>query len=367
MELRVGQWRRIAPKRQGGKHMRFGWLFCLAFLACGAARAQPILNPPILNQDAVPGLDAAGRAEYTQWTQTDTPRVFALGSNGRMGWYSGGKTLDVARAGAVKLCTEHGGTECRPYAEDLSVVWPGREWHPQPPPAPLVDTINYGFYPDARFLWYGPAAAKGVVVWSHGSGAWDQDSRGQQPPAFLRVFNNAGYDVIRFDRAPAVDTLIRAGGWLHDELPVLRRSGYRQIVAAGQSHGGWTSLQLLDVAGLADVVIAVAPAAHGSGASPNLAAQEDDLRAVVAGAAASRTRVAFIQFLADPFAADPDGRIALMERLRPKTGGMLLIDRPPGLKGHFASITDSFRRRFSGCLLAFATAPQPPTTCSDPE
>ncbi len=89
-----------------------------------------------------------------------------------------------------------------------------------------MDTINYGFVPDERFLWHGPAAARGVVVWSHRQIA-DVDSRGLQPPPFVRAFNDAGFDVIRFDRAPLVDNPVRAAGWLRDELPVLRRSGYR--------------------------------------------------------------------------------------------------------------------------------------------
>ena len=48
---------------------------------------------------------------------------------------------------------------------------------------------------------------------------------------------------------------------------------------------------MLDTAGLADVVIAFSPAAHGSGASPNLTAQVDDLRRMMGEAEPARTRV----------------------------------------------------------------------------
>ncbi len=75
---------------------------------------------------------------------------------------------------------------------------------------------------------------------------------------------------------------------------------------------------MLDTAGLADVVIAVSPAAHGSGVSMNLEAQDDDLRRIVAEAEPSHTRVAMAQFLNDPFMSDADTRVALMGRLRPK-------------------------------------------------
>ena len=338
----------------GGKRMRFGWIFGVLLLSA-AARAQPLLDPA-----AVPGLNAAGRALYADFLLANTPRVAAVGSNGRIGWYSGGQSLEAARARAIALCAEHGGTDCRPYAENLAIVWPGREWQPAAPPEPFVDTINYSFVPDARFLWHGPFTARGVVVWSHGT-----DGRGLQPPPFLRLFNDSGFDIVRFDRAPMVDNPVRAAGWLRDGLAMLRHAGYRLVVAGGQSRGGWTSLQILDTAGLADVVIATSPAAHGSGGSTNLTAQDDDLRAMVAEAQPSHTRAAFIQFAADPFMSDGDTRIGLMERLRPKLGALLLIDRPPGLSGHFGAAGQDFSRRFAACLFHFATDQTPAAGCAE--
>ena len=342
--------------RKGGKRMRFGWV-CALLLVSAAAQAQPLLD-----QASVPGLNVAGRALYADFLASNTPRVAAIGSNGRIGWYSGGQSLEVARARAVALCTEHGGMDCRPYAENLAIVWPGREWQPPPPPEPFVDTINYGFIPDARFLWHGPAAARGVVVWSHGNSGTN-DSRGLQPPPFLRLFNNAGFDIVRFDRAPMVDNAVRAAGWLREGLATMRHAGYRLVVAGGQSRGAWTSLQILDTAGLADVVIATSPAAHGSGGSTNLTAQDDDLRAMVAEAQPARTRVVIAQFAADPFMSDGDTRISLMERLRPKLGALLLIDRPAGLSGHFGAAGLPFSQRFAACLFHFATDASPPARC----
>ena len=338
--------------------MRGLWIVGLT-LWCTALRAQPVLDA-----SAVPGATPAIRAAYAAFLLVNTPRVFAADNAGNFGWYAGGAALDTARVRAVELCKAHGGGDCRPYAEDLAVVWPGRAWQPAPAPPPLVDGLNYGFVPDKRFLWHGPQAARGVVVWSHGR-AGDVDYRGVQPPAFLRAFNNAGFDVIRFDRAPLADDALRAAGWLRDELPALRRAGWRLIVAAGQSRGGWTSLQMLDTAGLADVVIAASAAAHGSGSSTNLAGQNDDLRQMVADAERSRTRVAFIQFSADPYLSDPGTRVGLVERLRPKEAALLLIDRPPGLSGHLAAGTTLFASRYGACLLGFATAPTPPASCPD--
>ena len=337
--------------------MVLAWL-----LSAVAVRAQPILDAP-----SVPGVDAAGRASYAEWLLTNTPRVFAIGANGRTGWYSGGKTLEEARGRAMQLCIDHGGTECRAYAEDLSVLWPGHAWQPGAVPGALLDTINYAFVPDEHFLWHGPAAARGVVVWSHGVGGRDVDSRGHQPPPLLRAFNDSGFDVVRFDRAPLVDNPVRAAGWLRDELGVLRRSGYRVVVAAGQSRGAWTSLQMLDTAGLADAVIALSPAAHGSGGSTNLTAQDDDLRALIADAKPARTRVAIAQFTADPFMADAGERAGLFHRLEGRVGALLLIDRPPGFTGHFGGTSATFSRTFGPCFLRFATAQEPRSAVNCPD
>ena len=326
--------------------------------AAGSLRAQSLLDA-----SAVPGLTEAGRALYSEWLLTNTPRVVAIGSNGRIGWYSGGDSLAAARVRAVTLCAEHGGIDCRPYAENLDIVWLGREQRSSPPPEPFVSTINYALVPDERFLWHGPAAARGVVVWSHGSSGPDVDSRGIQPPSLLRGFNNAGFDIVRFDRAPMVDTAMRAAGWLRDGLAELRQAGYRRVVAAGQSRGAWTSLQMLGTAGLVDAVIALSPAAHGSGGSINLMAQDDDLRALIAEAQSSPVRVAVAQFEGDPFMSDADTRVHLLERLRPRTGGLLVIDRPPGLSGHFGGLGGEFNRRFGLCLLGFVIDAVPTAAC----
>ncbi len=339
-------------------------LMVLAGVAQAQAQPAPAV-PSLVDSAAVPGLDAEGRASYDRWLLIGLPRAVAVGTNGKIGWMSEDNTLAQTRAQALVRCQQNGGTGCRLYAENLEIVWPGRQQKaPPPPPPPLVSSINYAFAPDPRFFWQGPGAAAGVIVWAQGNNGPDVDLRGMQPPPLVRLFNNAGYDVIRFDRAPMADTVARARGWLEDELPALRKAGYRRIIVAGDSRGAWTSLLMLDTAGLAAVVIAVVPAAHGAAVSMNLGAQVADLRRIVAEAPPSWTRMAMVKFLSDPFMSDADTRVRLMERLRPKSGGVLLIDRPPGFTGHFGGGSLAFARRFGACLLHFAQDPAPPPSCA---
>jgi hypothetical protein len=333
--------------------------FLLALFLPAPAMAQPILDV-----GAVPGLDMQGRTEYARFLIANLPRAFAVSTNGRAGWAGPAPSLDVARSVALQRCSLVGGAGCAVYAENLDVLWQGRAPQTKAPPGPLVGTGNYAFVPDDRFFWRGPAAAAGVYVWSHGKGpAWDTDNRGLQPQAHVRPFNNAGYDVVRFDRAPLADDPNRATAWLAEGLAMLRAMGYRRIVAGGESRGGWTSLQMIDAGGAADVVIAVSPAAHGLGGSGLHLAQEDDLDRILREANAPALRLAVVQFAADPYALDPDDRAAALKALGPRLGALLLLDRPAGFVGHAAASTEGFAERYGACLLRFASDPSPPAAC----
>ena len=341
-------------------------LLTLAGVLLLSAVAGRAMAASVLDTRAVPHLDDAGRASYESWLRANLPRAIAIAPGGKTGWAAGGSgdTLETVRERAMQSCAAKG-PGCAIYAENLDVVWPGQQSHTPPPPGALIKTFNYTFVPDERFIWRGPAAARGVVVWGHGYGGRASDNRGSQPQSHVRPLNNAGYDVVRFDREPNADARDRAAGWLRDGLGEMRRLGYRSVIVGGQSRGAWNSLQVLDTPGLADVVIAVSPAAHGSGGSANLGAQSDDFRAMLAGLPASRTRVAFVQFNGDPFIGDADRRADLVRQAGPRLGAMLLIDRPGGLNGHGAGGTFEFGQRFGACLMHFALDLSPPRSCPD--
>ncbi len=336
-------------------------LAAAAWLWATAAAGQPV---PIADPAGPPGATAETRTAWARFIGYNTHRAFAIGPKGEGGAAWGHRDVEQAKTTALANCARRAGTECRLYAVDLAIVDPARAWQPPPPPASLgIGGFNWAIVPDSRYLWHGPAGA-GAIVFGHGRGANNADYRGSQPQGWVRHFNLAGYDVFRFDRHPNADEADRAAAWLRDGLARLRAEGYRHIVVAGQSRGGWNALQMLDTPGLADAVIAVAAAAHGQGGSMNLNAQLDQLRTLVGRANAATARVAFVQFALDPFVADADGRAALLrERLAPRVGALLLIDRPDGFSGHGAGQQWQFADRFGACLVAFATASDPPPAC----
>jgi hypothetical protein len=329
------------------------FILCIAGPALARAESPRI---PVLDAGAVPFLNAEGREDYARFLLQATPRAFALSSEGAWGWAAALPDAAATAARALELCGSWGGSGCKIYAEDLAVIWPGRESSsPPPPPAQPVGTgPGWSLVPDGRFLWQGPATARGAYVWAHGRAAGGQDSRGSQPQPHVRAFNNVGYDVLRFDRDPATDETDIAAGWLRGALRSLREQGYARIVVGGQSRGAWNALQALDTPGLVDGVVAIAPAAHGATGSPAWAWALDDLREVVSAARSPAARVAIVNFAQDEFDPDPDGRAALFRRLHaPQVGALLFLDRPAEVTGHGGGAESRFTLRYGPCLLDF--------------
>lgn len=339
--------------------------FAAAVLLIGSAilaAPRATAEEPILNHAALPQLTDGARRAYDEFLTGNLPRAFAVSSNRHGAGQWGAKSLDEARSAALANCTKGGGTDCALYAEDLDIVWHGARPVPRSVPSELIAGRGYAFVPDARYFWHGPQAARGVYVWSHGRG--DRDARGIQPQPHVRWFNNAGFDVVRFDRELSWDEKDRAAGWLRDGLARLRASGYRKVIAGGQSRGAWNSLQTLDTPGLADVVIAVSPAAHGTDPGSVILRQGPQLWTMLHDAKAAPTRVAFVQFVKDPYADDEDERIDKFRTLlAPRIGAFLAIDRPAGFEGHGAGASSAFNRAFGRCLLHFALDPSPPPSC----
>jgi pimeloyl-ACP methyl ester carboxylesterase len=337
-----------------GYHILLWLALTLALTAPGAAEPASVLDV-----GAVPHLGAEGRTDYTRFLQQSTPRAFALSPSGAWGWAAAQPDLATTEARAIALCAQwvgEGGRDegCRVYAQDLAVVWPGREGVPAAAPArPMQGGPGWALVADGRFLWQGPQAARGAYIWAHGRAAGGQDSRGSQPQPHVRLFNNAGWDVLRFDRDPMLDETESAAGWLHGALRALRAEGYQRIVVGGQSRGAWNALQALDEPGLVDGVVAIAPAAHGPRGSPAWGWAVAELRDVLERARNPEARVAVATFEGDEYDPDPAARARLFRALTRRVKGLLFLDRPAGLAGHGGGAEPAFTDRYAPCLLDF--------------
>lgn len=200
---------------------------------------------------------------------------------------------------------------------------------------------------------YGPARAKGVVVFGHGytSGSDSSNFPGQ---GWLSAFNDAGWDILRYDRKPDDDELDRSLARLVAGVPVLRQAGYRQVILAGQSRGGWQAL-LAAAEVPVEGVIAVAPARHGQwrDSGNHLGAALDDWRSLLRGLPDQGPRIEVVLFDGDDYDPDPDRRRAMVAgRAEKRTAPLVAFHPEAPLKGHGGANDWRFTRDWSLCLVS---------------
>ena len=90
----------------------------------------------------------------------------------------------------------------------------------------------------------GPVAARGAVVWLHGSYNPASEAR-PDDPAWLDAVRERGYDLWHFNRPLRPDPLAAGAAGLIEGLTALRRAGYRWVVVAGFSRGAFIALSAL--------------------------------------------------------------------------------------------------------------------------
>jgi pimeloyl-ACP methyl ester carboxylesterase len=207
--------------------------------------------------------------------------------------------------------------------------------------------------PSANFTQAGPASARGVLVWLHGT--YDSTASGPpDEPDWVARMADRGLDIWRFDRKRGQDALTSGGEALAGGLAALRTMGYRHIIVAGHSRGAWIALTALAHPGLADAVVALSPAAYGT--RPERQAQAMAAWAALWQAAApAPTRVVLVQLAGDPYDPDPGRRRAIAEAESARAGLHLLsVYLPPAPRGHVGAYEPDFDTLLGAKIAAFA-------------
>jgi pimeloyl-ACP methyl ester carboxylesterase len=175
----------------------------------------------------------------------------------------------------------------------------------------------------------------------------------------VTLLNEAGWDVLRFDRAPAEDRLAQALPRLVEGLASVRAEGYRHIVLGGHSRGGWQSLlAAAERPEAVTAVIALAPAFWGP-VTRNGRAEEAmaAFRAALERLRATPLRLAVAVFDEDPYDPDPARRAALVAALEEERTSPVLALWPRLVTGHGGGEDWRFTRAMGGCLLAWLQEP----------
>ena len=233
----------------------------------------------------------------------------------------------------------------------------------QPPAADLACHQE----PGNRFYWlerafcelarHGPERAHGVVIWNHGISGTLPAWRAPAPPVF-RLLQERGWDVIMIKRHNLAETM--PGGPLYrtvertlQEVTAQRKLGYRKVVLAGQSFGGYVTLDAIDTSPDLFAAIAMSPGVRSSSA---------DGRARV-----ERLAVVF------PKNDTLFGSIVRGERaqaiLARRPFPYLMVDETTEIAGHGGGTTGRFALRYGLCLAEFLSAANLPAgrfTCPTP-
>jgi len=224
--------------------------------------------------------------------------------------------------------------------------------------------------PGNRFYWVerafcdlepsGPEKARGLIVWNHGISGTLESYKAPAPLAF-RLLQARGWDVIMIKRHNLAETM--AGGPLHrtvqrtlEEVKAQRKLGYRKIVLAGQSFGGYVTLDAADEAPDIFAAVALAPGVRAGSATGRLDASITDrlLQSAKTG------RIALV------FPKDDDlfGNVvrgASADRILARRHlPYLLLDETSGLVGHGGGVGGRFAVRYGLCLADFLSAPELP-------
>ena len=210
--------------------------------------------------------------------------------------------------------------------------------------------------PSPAFTLDGPETARGALVWLHGA----HDSRIAPPPPeppWVERMAARKLDIWRFDRPGGQDGLAAGAEGLAQGLSGLRRDGYRWIIVAGFSRGAWIALTAAQRTGLADAIVALSPAAHGTRPERWEAAMAE-WTALWAGVHTPRIRIVVVQLADDPYDQDPARRLAAVEAAKARAGFRLLsIFHPPSPTSHTGTLGPTFDPLFGDAVAAF-TDPQ---------
>lgn len=222
--------------------------------------------------------------------------------------------------------------------------------------------VEYGF---CDLPIKGPAAAKGLVLWSHGVNG-DKEQYKSPPPPIVRRLERAGWDVVKINRNNLYEHGWSSSGVRHRDDAIARAlaakaQGYKSVILAGQSYGGAISLEANAKATGIDGVLALSPG-HGSDAVSGATGYGNIYRnlnhyLLDALSAQKGGRVVVLAAPDDPYSPDrsigsgfgAEMRVALAASGRP----FVVFDETGPIHGHFAGLTSQFSWWFGGCVLKF--------------
>lgn len=247
---------------------------------------------------------------------------------------------------------------------------PGGESRAQDETADLVrdamrcgqNPLNRWFWIERAFCdmpWHGPATAAGMVIWNHGIHSTVPQHTAPVPPV-LRLLQARGWDVVKVARnnlgeRGAEQSLYRAVKRTQEELATRRQEGYARVVLAGQSFGGYITLDAAESTRDVYGVIAMAPGVRAIGGAGSLDASvtERSLGRL------SVDRLVLVLPRGDTLFGSRERGVGAAKVLARRGGSYLLLDETHDVVEHGGGTTGKFAVMYGPCVVRYLTTAEP--------
>lgn len=205
--------------------------------------------------------------------------------------------------------------------------------------------------------WHGAASANGIVIWNHGIHGTVAQHAAPVPPV-LRLMQARGWDVVKIARNNLGETtgeqsLYRAVQRTREEIAARRREGYAKVVLAGQSFGGYITLDTAESSRDVYGVIAMAPGIRALGGAGGLDAAVTER--TIGRLTADRVVLVFPRN--DTLFGSQERGPGAARVLARRDGSFLLLDETHDIVDHGGGTTGKFAVRYGPCLVRYLTGP----------
>jgi pimeloyl-ACP methyl ester carboxylesterase len=310
--------------------------------------AAATLSAIVAASPSLAQLNADAQRAYQAYQLLAPHRAFAVAPDGKTDSWADASGADpsVAVDSVLKRCQERAKAPCTLYAVN-NVVLNGRDWKAAAPPVlPNIGRLRPEPYWDNK----GPGGAAGLIVWSHGY-MLGRDATQSAPQGEAAYFTAKGYDLYRFDRQYIRDWPGDATQ-LVDAVRQAKAMGYRRVILAGQSAGGWVSMAATMRGAPVDGVVSVSAAHHGEVKDMrDVSIARSEWQQLVRGIKPG-PRLVVVNFRDDTY--DVGGRMDDAKAAFATSGvDAIVISSPEGFSGHGAARGRPFGQKFGACIYAF--------------
>jgi pimeloyl-ACP methyl ester carboxylesterase len=219
--------------------------------------------------------------------------------------------------------------------------------------------LNRWFWLERAFCdlpWHGPAKASGVVIWNHGILGTVTQYSTPVPPVF-RLLQTRGWDVLKIARNnlgenSSEQSLYRAVARTLEEVAARRREGYPRVILAGQSFGGFITLEAADSSKDVYGVVAMAPGVRTIGGAGQLDASVTER--TVGHLSVDRLSLVFPRN--DSMFGNVERGRSVASVLAGHARSFLLLDEKYDIVDHGGGTTGKFAIRYGLCLVRYLTS-----------